>query len=273
LASSRSSETALAAARAREEGKRQPPRQLPPQRLHRALAKMPLGKSGMAAAAGLSFGLTLAAVYGLPFLCLAWRAALAAGIRWLGLKAQIEIISYRPLSGFSVAVPYLRAQEGLVDPAKFWFTAAAAVLLFALTFLFSDRFLPLAYVLRAILLVQMSSVVFFGFFAARFPHTASSYLSGLINTEMGLIVLTPAFLGLTYYIFDFGILKKLALTLLMVGHLAVLLPLQVLLHAVVLQISILYMPVLYMFFGLPLQVMVLIAFYAWGTSWKMRREQ
>jgi hypothetical protein len=47
-------------------------------------------------------------------------------------------------------------------------------------------------------------------------------------------------------------------------------PLQVLVHALVLQKSLLFMPVLYIIFGLPVDILVVIAFYSWGMTWPFR---
>src|SRR5260221_10980598 len=44
------------------------------------------------------------------------------------------------------------------------------------------------------------------------------------------------------------------------------LPLQVLLQGLILQKTVLFMPVLYIVFGMPLDVLIIIAFYAWGRS-------
>jgi hypothetical protein len=50
-------------------------------------------------------------------------------------------------------------------------------------------------------------------------------------------------------------------------------PLQYLLHACILRVSLLFLPILYLAFGPFLDVVVFIAFYSWGMSWspKLRR--
>jgi hypothetical protein len=51
-------------------------------------------------------------------------------------------------------------------------------------------------------------------------------------------------------------------------HLSVFLPLQVLVHVgLVLKGSALVMPVLFLIFGLLLDVLILVAFYGWALSW------
>ena len=57
------------------------------------------------------------------------------------------------------------------------------------------------------------------------------------------------------------------LTVVAMTHLTLFLPLLILLQAMVLQKSVLFMPLLYIVFGLPVEVLMIIAFYSWGMSW------
>jgi hypothetical protein len=50
------------------------------------------------------------------------------------------------------------------------------------------------------------------------------------------------------------------------------LPFQILLQALLFQESVLFMPVLYIVFGIAMDVMVIIAFYSWGMTWSFRSE-
>ena len=56
------------------------------------------------------------------------------------------------------------------------------------------------------------------------------------------------------------------------AHLALFLPFQCLLQALVLQKTVLFMPVLYIIFGMPVDVMLVIGFYSWGMTWSFRSE-
>jgi hypothetical protein len=47
-------------------------------------------------------------------------------------------------------------------------------------------------------------------------------------------------------------------------------PLQALAHAYILHQSLLFMPVLFLLFGMPLQILVVVSFYSWGMSWRTR---
>jgi hypothetical protein len=44
----------------------------------------------------------------------------------------------------------------------------------------------------------------------------------------------------------------------------------VLLQALVLQTTVLFMPVLYIVFGMLMNVLLIIAFYSWGMTWSFR---
>jgi hypothetical protein len=126
------------------------------------------------------------------------------------------------------------------------------------------------YLLRGILVVPGTALVYFALLPARFPHTPDSYMEGLVTAGIALISTVPLLFGLTYYIFDFGLLKKAFLTAITMTHLALFLPLQILLQALFLQKTILFMPVLYIVFGMPVNILIIIAFYSWGMTWFFR---
>ncbi|HET9274661.1 MAG TPA: hypothetical protein VFN96_01185, partial [Gemmatimonadales bacterium] len=87
----------------------------------------------------------------------------------------------------------------------------------------------------------------------------------------GLVVmaLVPVLLGFTLHVFDLPLWKKAFLTLALLVHLAVFLPLQGLVHAwLVLHGTALVMPVLFLAFGLLMDVLIFVAFYGWALSWR-----
>ena len=121
--------------------------------------------------------------------------------------------------------------------------------------------------------VPATALAYFAILPARFPHTPDSYMQGLVTAGIALISSVPLLFGLTFYIFDFGLLKKAFLTAITMTHLALFLPLQVLLQALFLQNTVLFMPVLYIIFGMPINILIIIAFYSWGMSWFFRSVQ
>ncbi len=90
---------------------------------------------------------------------------------------------------------------------------------------------------------------------------------------LALISILPLLFGLTFFIFQFSMPQKVLLTLMTMGHLVLFIPLQILLQGLILQKTVLFMPVLYIVFGMPLDVLVIIAFYAWGMTWTFRAQE
>jgi hypothetical protein len=89
---------------------------------------------------------------------------------------------------------------------------------------------------------------------------------------MAVLLVIPVLLALTFYVIDVGVLRKIVLTVVMLGHLLVFVPLQYAVHAwLVVHGTLLLLPVLFLLFGLLPEVMVLIALYGWGMSWRAQR--
>ncbi len=194
----------------------------------------------------------------------------ATGIRALPLHADLVLTERNVTSGLRLEVPYLVMQSLPPSLAQWSLTCAATLLVLGSTFFFSDRWIPLTYLLRGVVLVQATALVYFAVFPASFPHTPGSYLGGFVESGLALISTVPLLLGLTFYIFDFGLLKKAFLTFLIMAYMMVFLPFQILLQALILQKTVLFMPLLYIVFGMPVDVLVIIAFYSWGMSWPFR---
>ena len=103
--------------------------------------------------------------------------------------------------------------------------------------------LPSIYLLRLVALIQSSSLTYFAVAPTSFPHGVSDYMAHMLMASLGLISLVPTLLGFTFYIFDFGLPRKLLLTLAMVLHLCLVVPLQYLVQACALHwYSLLFMP-------------------------------
>jgi len=167
-------------------------------------------------------------------------------------------------------VPYFRIYSVLPDLWTWSLICGATLLVFGATFFLPRQLVPLAYLSRGILLVQATSLFYFALWPERFPHSPDSYMEALISSGIGLISVVPLLFALTFYIFDFGLRKKALLTALTMAHLTLFLPFQVVLQALVLQTTVLFMPVLYIIFGMPMDVLLIIAFYSWGMSWSFR---
>jgi hypothetical protein len=198
-----------------------------------------------------------------------WARVLSFWNDALGMGGYVTLIHYQIAGVYQFEVPYFHVTSGAPDYVSLIVGWVATVVLFIVSFFLPRRHLPVIYAVRVILLFQLCAQVFFTFVPLSFPYSASGYIHGVLIAGLALIALVPILLGFTYFIFDFSFRRKLGLALLTMLYLAVLIPMQFSAHAFALHhTSILYLPVLFFAFGLPLDVMVFIAFYSWGASWK-----
>ena len=195
-------------------------------------------------------------------------AALAAALPGGGPRVVMTVHRVGPLE---VGVPAFDVPTVLPSDALVATTGVAVFLLAFATHLLPERFRPGVYLARALLLVQLSALVYFSFWAERFPYTVAGYLEGLTGTGLALATSAVVVLGLTYYVQDVAAWRKALLTVLVLGYSVLLVPLQYAVQGLLLaKASVLFLPVLYLFFGVPLHVFTLIALYAWGMSWPGR---
>jgi len=238
--------------------------------MHRALAHFRLGPMNLVTAIFLFVFFLSVWLVLLPRVCHFWNRILTFGIRVLPLRAELGLAEHHLTPFIRFDIPYLRMEPVLPSVQAWWLTSAATLALFAASFLLPSKLIPVVYLLRGILLVPVTALVYFALLPARFPHAPDSYMEGLVTAGIALITTVPLLFGLTYYIFDFGLLKKAFITAITMTHLAMFLPLQVLLQALFLQKTVLFMPVLYIVFGMPINILIIIAFYSWGMTWFFR---
>jgi hypothetical protein len=240
--------------------------------MHRALAKFALEPLDLVMSSLLVLLFSFLWIASLPWLCRLWQHVFMAVTGLLAPHIEVGLQEHHVTSYIRFVVPYPRMEDVGPDARTWWVVAMIVLVLFSASFLFSDRFTPAAYLLRAVLFVQGTALLYFAWSPGRFPHTPDSYMEGLVDYGIALISFVPILFGLTYYIFNFGLIRKALLTAMTMVHLSLFLPVQVLLQAIVLQKSILFMPLLYVVFGLSLDVLVIMAFYAWGMSWPSKKQ-
>lgn len=238
--------------------------------MHRALAHFRLGPMNLVIAIFLFIGFSSVWLVLLPKICRFWTHLLVLGIRILPLHAQLGLARHHLTPFISFDIPFLRMEPVLPSALDWWLTGGLTVALFAVSFVLSGKLIPVKYLLRGVLLVTATDLLYFVLLPARFPHTPDSYMEGLVTAGIALISFVPLLFGLTYYIFDFGLVKKAFLTAIAMTHLVLFLPLQILLQALLLQKTVLFMPVLYIIFGMPVNILIIVAFYSWGMTWSFR---
>jgi len=240
---------------------------------HRALTKFALQPLDLVMSVTLVVLFSLVWLISLGWMCRFWRYLFAFGTNSLGLNLPIGLSGHQLTTYIHFIIPYPMVEDAAPDPGTWWTTTVIVLLLFGVSFLLPKKQVPLIYLLRLVLCIQASAQVYFAFAAARFPHTADSYMEGLTRYGLFLISFVPILFGLTYYIFDFGLVRKALLTFLTMSHLSLFVPFQVMLQAILLRKSILFMPGLYIVFGLPIDVLMLVCFYSWGMSWRSRTDR
>jgi len=234
---------------------------------HRALNLEPHNRRGL-----LGDALLAVALAELWWLSLGWVAGTwARGLDFLrqvfGLEGYVVVVDY----SWGLRVPYLMVESSLPSFGTWVGGAVLTVVLLVASFLLPRRVLPIAYMLRIIAGFQLVAQVFFAFWPEAFPYDTSGYVHGMLITGVGFVALTPLLLGLAYFVFDFGFWRKLGLALLVMLFFSVFFPMQYMAHALALHhLSLLYLPLLFFVFGLPLDVVLFIALYGWGVSWKSR---
>ena len=238
--------------------------------MHRALAHFQLNLMNLATAIFLFLLFTSIWLFCLPRVCRLWTRVFVFGLRVLPLRAELGLAEHHLTPFITFDIPYPRMEPVLPGQQTWWLMLGVTLALFALSFLLPSRLIPVIYLLRGILVVPVTALLYFAILPARFPHTPDSYMQGLVTAGITLISIIPLLFGLTYYIFDFGLLKKAFLTAITMVHLALFLPLQVLVQALFLQKTVLFMPVLYIIFGMPINILIIVAFYSWGMSWFFR---
>ena len=202
-----------------------------------------------------------------------WRVMMEAMRGPLQLGDSIGTTIVELLPSVSVAVPVYLVEAGWPSTTQLvtgWLiTAALAFAGAALT----GRFMPFGYLLRALSMLQLASQVWFTLADPPFPYALSVYGSGLLVTGVVILLLAPFLVGATFFVFDFPLQKKFALAGLLLGHLAVLFPLQATVHVwLIAHGSMLWMPILFLVFGVLLDIFVYVALYGWAMSWRSGRE-
>ena len=212
--------------------------------------------------------ITVGAAKAMPSLVDFWTIALRLLHDFLGLPGAIITETRTPGGVLEVAVPYLTAVAQRPNATEGWIVGAACVAVFGVSLVLPRRFMPLVYFLRFATLVQLTALVFFAFGPERFPYDLPRYVRSFVELGCLELLVVPGVLGLTLFPFGMALWRKTLLTLLVLVHLAVLIPLQVSLHAfLIYHLSLLVMPPLFFLWGVLVHVFIFVAMYGWAMSW------
>ena len=235
---------------------------------HRAIRTLDLEFSRVALTTVVSLGLMFIWLLLWNPVADAWIDLQQAILDAAQIPARAEYVpeSIGPL--FELHLPHIAIESRLPTNREWWIGLAVWGVVLLASLLLQRRSLPIAFALRLLCLVHASALFFFRTGRA-FPYAIVDYTQVLQTAGMMVIGLVPLLYGMTFYPLDFSRGRKLAITLTAMTHLVVFVPLQYLLHALLLHhLSLLYMPLLFWAFGLTVDVFIVIAFYGWAASWQ-----
>ncbi len=204
----------------------------------------------------------------LEYLLEAWRMLFV----WLHSPLGLEGVSTRVtelVPRLFIAIPFYNAQAAWPSDSQLIIGWIVTIVLAVVGVLLRGRALPLGYLLRGIAIIQLSAQIWFTLAEPPFAYTLPEYIGGLLQSGIVILLLSPFMVALTFFVFDFPLLHKFALATLLLLHLAVMIPLQASIHAwIISNASLLAMPVLFLVFGVLLDIFVYVALYGWGMSWR-----
>lgn len=197
-----------------------------------------------------------------------WIAALPVLQGMLGLPGDVAVHTVPLGRVFSYSIPYLTTAASLPSFREYATVGAVCAGAMIVSWLLPQRYLPVAYYLRFGTLVQLTAFLYFAIRPDFFPYELPAYLQSLFEIGSAVLVLVPVVYGFTLYPFDIAIWRKVLLTLTTVVHLAVLVPLQGVIHAYTIHhLSLLVMPSMFFLWGILLHVFVIVSLYGLGMSW------
>ena len=237
-------------------------------RKHRSMVQLEWTPRRAIRAAVLSLFGFLSVLALLPVLGRLWGQGMGWILPRLDLPAELGWHRVGIATLFDIEVPYPMLEGPWPGTPHLLAVGIGTAAILALSFLLPARFLPARYFLRFVAAIQTVSLGFFFFATPPFPYPLPGYLGGLLTVGMAVLALVPIALGFGFYIFDHSLGRQILITVLIVGHLAILLPLQGLIHAWLIHyLSLVVQPTLFFVFGLLVEVLVFVALYGWAMSW------
>ena len=237
---------------------------------HRTLVTIPLSQLDVVAAAALTIAFTVLAFVAAPVVFDLWRWILRLGSHALGLAQAARLVEV-PIAMLSGTVPTLSVPAAAPGPLALGLSVAIILGLEIAARAVASRALPLTYFLRAVALVLASSVLVFGLGARPPSLELGEFARTTIKLSTAVWLFVPVGYGLTLFLLDITWKRKAALMAIAMAHLALFIPLQVLVMLyLVHHLTLVIVPLWFVFGGVIPQIAILIALYSWGASWPER---
>lgn len=201
-----------------------------------------------------------------------WRVIFQAALSWVRLEAEVRMETFRFIPAWKVEMPCIDLLAGSPTAYQWAWILYGLGLAWLVTRLIPETWMPLRYGIRFLCVVQLTSVVFFACWPGRFPYGVGDFVRTQVYTGFTFLLLLPPVYGMSYFILDFSLSRKLTLLLLAVAYTAVAAPVQIVTCAILTHFgSLALIPLFYLAFGPLVYVSWMVAFYSWGVSWRPRR--
>lgn len=235
---------------------------------HRSMAGLRWSTGRLLSTLVLAGGGLALLIVALPWIGDLWQFLFATVRDGLGgLDVPLAPEPLRLPGGLGITLPSVQAVTPQPGLPALWIATGVSVALFLVSFPLPERFTPARYFLRLLAVLQLVATGFFAFSPEPFPYRLQDHVFLLLTAGLVVMALAPLVLGLTLHVFDIALWKKALLTVAVMGHLAIFLPLKAMVHVwLILHGTAVVMPVLYLVFGLLMDVMVFVAFYGWVLS-------
>ncbi|WP_337883339.1 hypothetical protein [Chromobacterium haemolyticum] len=202
----------------------------------------------------------------LPQTLALWRLVTQWSIEVTGVPAQLSSLEILNGQIPGLLLPWLDLPASVPSFWQWWGNGLAGLLL---SFLISPENMPMRYLLRLFVIIHGCSCVYFALLPAAFNHSLPEYHSSCLTFVLTLLFLMPWVHALTFHVLEKPLWHKFALTGVSLAYLLLEAPLHYFAAALVLHYgSLLFMPLLFILGSLMMEVMMMIALYAWAMSWE-----
>ncbi|MBC7500765.1 MAG: hypothetical protein H7315_09745 [Herminiimonas sp.] len=233
---------------------------------HRSLRSMAVDPGRLVQALLLPLAFCLSIGWAGPWLLAFWRNCILYWAVLLDLPLEALVDG----SGDTLLGLHWVATDSRLDmpgQGAWLVTAVLTAMVFLLSSRLDDQRLPLRYLIRILCFIQMLALLFFLIMPSQFPYGVADHLDDLAQVGYSVSLAVPIMLTLGYYLLDAAYATKVLHTMLILGYFVLMIPHQIVLHAVVLHhFSVLLMPILTICFGGVFDVLIFVALYSWAAS-------
>lgn len=238
--------------------------------MHRALAHRPFRMANAAAGALIVAAALLLYAAAYPLLLAAWAWALEQGVQALGLAVKVRHwpVAWSTDSQWGIDRLVLAGPMPAVSRMALLVLAMVCIAGWVLLKRLRDAWTPVAYALRVLMALGLASCVYFWCWPEHFPYRLADHTRDIYAFNVGLQWLVPLVLGLTLFPIVSGPVHRILACLTVQGYFVLTLPIKVLAHAwLALHLGAVALPLLFLAFGPVLDVMLMVALYAWIATW------